>query len=52
MPNLTIEEFAVENHVCGATVSRWIKDGRLPSLKMGKRVLIPADARPSDLKKK
>ncbi len=52
MPNLTIEEFAVENRVCGATVQRLIKEGRLPATKMGRRVLISADARLDDPKKK
>ena len=40
----TIEEWAAINRVSGATVHRWIKSGRLPVRKMGKRTLIPAGA--------
>ena len=52
MANLTIEEYAVGKRVSGGTVMRWIRTGRLVAEKAGKRVLIPADARLDEPKKK
>ncbi len=40
----TIEEYAAENRISSATVIRWIRAGRLPARKLGKRTLIPAGA--------
>ena len=39
-PYLTVEEIADELRVSIPSVWRWIRDGRLPALKVGRRYLV------------
>jgi excisionase family DNA binding protein len=41
---LTVAEFANAHGVREPTVLRWVRSGELPSIRLGRRVLIPADA--------
>jgi excisionase family DNA binding protein len=40
----TVADTAVKFQVSRATVQRWIRDGALPSVRLGRLVLIPKDA--------
>lgn len=41
---LRVPEVAEALHVTTATVQRWIREGRLPSVRLGRLVLVPHDA--------
>lgn len=37
---LTVKEIAAETKMCTKTVRRWIEDGRLPALRIGRNVRV------------
>lgn len=41
---LTVEAVAAALHVSDQTVQRYVREGRLPAKKIGRRYLIPEDA--------
>jgi excisionase family DNA binding protein len=41
---LTVPVFAEAVEVKEVTVLRWVREGKLPSIKLGRRILIPVDA--------
>lgn len=41
---LTIQELATRLDVEPSTIHRWVRTGRIPSVKLGKLVLIPESA--------
>lgn len=41
---LTVEEFAAENRVSFGTVRRWIKQGILPVVRIGRRIYVRRSA--------
>jgi excisionase family DNA binding protein len=41
---LSIEKAAVRLSVSQWTIRNWIRSGKLPSVKLGSRVLVPSDA--------
>jgi excisionase family DNA binding protein len=41
---LTVEEVAAVLHISNQTAQRYVREGRLPARKVGRRYLIPEDA--------
>lgn len=41
---LTVEDVAAALHISDQTVQRYVREGRLPATKVGRRYLIPEDA--------
>jgi excisionase family DNA binding protein len=41
---LTVEEVAAALHISNQTAQRYVREGKLPARKIGRRYLIPEDA--------